>query len=332
MEPKKAPFISATTAFCLSVTFTAFYVLPFYLSPTTRPSPSLSRDAPSVIRARIRFVACSVLVSSLVTSYVLSTRADEDYSTILHNLGLFPLEGVAIAKVILLTALLFAGPLFEKAIVEDGWRRWLKGTDLHETLSSWIGWRNFVAGPITEELLFRSIIVSLHTHVRPLLPASSLVFATPLYFGIAHIHHFYEFTLTHPYTPLLPALVRSIIQFAYTTLFGWYATFIFLRTGSFWAVVLAHSQCNWIGLPRLWGRVGGMEVQGGIVGGPTRGKEDNDAGPVPVHHRLNLAWTMAYYLILIGGAIAWWQSLWYLTESAGALAQLRTPIKATEAG
>ena len=75
-----------------------------------------------------------------------------------------------------------------------------------------------------------------------------------------------------------------------------------------------------------------MEVQGGIVGGPTRGKEDNDAGPVPVHHRLNLAWTMAYYLILIGGAIAWWQSLWYLTESAGALAQLRTPIKATEAG
>lgn len=268
----------------------------------------------------------------MLTAYVLSTRAFEGYATILHNLGLFPIGWVAIIQTLLLTTLLFAGPLFEKGVIEGGWKRWIKGSDLHETLSSWIGWRNFVAGPITEELLFRSVIVSLHNHVTPPLPTSSLVFATPLYFGIAHIHHFYEFTLTHPYTPLLPALLRSISQFAYTTLFGWYATFIFLRTGSLWAVILAHAQCNWMGLPRLWGRVGGVEVEGGIVGGPTRGKEDTIGGSGSGQHRLTVIWTIAYYLILVGGALAWWLSLWSLTETEGALANLTIPVKTKEAG
>ena len=268
-------------------------------------------------------MATSVSLSTLITCYILSTRAYEGYRAILHNLGVYPFQFTATCKGLFLTALLFAGPIFEKAVVDDGWRRWIKGAGLHETLSSWIGWRNFVAGPVTEELLFRSVIVSLHTHTRPPLPASTLIFATPLYFGIAHVHHFYEYTLTHPYTPLIPALLRSIFQFAYTTVFGWYATFIFLRTGSLWAVVLIHSQCNWIGLPRIWGRIGGVEVQGGVVGGPTRGKEDRDAEPLSPHHRLGLAWTVAYYVILLVGAIAWWNGLWTLTDNTNALAEIR---------
>ncbi|KAL9129854.1 MAG: hypothetical protein Q9217_001809 [Psora testacea] len=318
-EEVKAPLLSSQCAAALSVAFTAFYVLPFYLSPTTRPSPALSRDAPSVIRARIRFVMFSVTLSTLITSYILSTRAYKSFPLILHTLGIYPVIPIAIIKSVLLTALLFAGPLFEKGIIESGWRRWVKGEDIHETLSSWIGWRNFVAGPFTEEILFRSVLVSLNTHTRPLLPVRKLIFTTPLYFGIAHIHHFYEFTLTHPYTPLLPALVRSLIQFAYTTVFGWYATFVFLRTGSLWAVVLIHSQCNWMGLPRIWGRVGGVEVQGGVVGGPTRGKEDTDAAQDDGPQRLGAAWTVAYYVILVAGAIAWWKTLWPLSESQGAL-------------
>ena len=322
-EEIKAPLLSATTAASLSVGFTALYVLPFYLSSTTRPSPTLSRDAPSVIRARIRFVTLSISLATGITAYILYTRAYETSWSVLHTLGIYPIAPLAIGRSILLTGLLFAGPLFEKAIIESGWRRWVSGKELHETLSSWIGWRNFVAGPFTEEVLFRSVIVSLHTHTRPLLPVTTLVLATPLYFGIAHVHHFYEYTLTHPYTPTLPALLRSLIQFAYTTVFGWYATFIFLRTGNLWAVVLVHAQCNWLGLPRIWGRVGGVEVQGGVVGGPTRGKEDVDVRREDGEQRLGLAWTVAYYAILVAGAIVWGQALWPLTESDGALVELR---------
>lgn len=163
--------------------------------------------------------------------------------------------------------------------------------------------------PITEELVFRSLLVPLHlvSHLSP----ARLIFLTPLYFGIAHVHHFYEYSLTHPHTPLLPALVRSLVQFAYTTVFGWYATFIFLRTASLPAVILAHSYCNWCGLPRLWGRVG---------------DEDEDQGRKPYVKAkgkvLGIGWTVAYYVLLLAGAVSFRRALWPLTESDNALATI----------
>jgi prenyl protein peptidase len=153
--------------------------------------------------------------------------------------------------------------------------------------------------------LFRSLLVPLHL-LSQLSPAR-LILLTPLYFGIAHIHHFYEYSLTHPHTPLLPALVRSLVQFAYTTVFGWYATFIFLRTASVPAVVLAHSFCNWCGLPRLWGRVG----------------DDDDDEQRKLHGKatvLGIGWTMVYYTLLLAGAVSFRRGLWPLTNSKHALA------------
>ena len=322
-EEVQAPLLSPHTAVAVAAIFTAFYVLPFYFSPTTRPSPTLSRDAPSVIRARIRFVSASVALSTIVTAFILRTRAYDDYWTILHTLGVYPVNVVAVIKSLLLTGLLFAGPIFEKALPEEGWRRWIQGNELHETLSSWIGWRNYVAGPLTEEILFRSVIVALHTHTKPQLRPATLIFATPLYFGIAHVHHFYEYKLTHPYTPVFPAILRSVIQFTYTTIFGWYATFVFLRTGSLWAVFLIHTLCNWAGLPRIWGRVEGVETQERDFRASIRGKEDSDTETEPSRNRLGVGWTLVYYFMLIAGAVAWWQQLWHLTETQSALAEIR---------
>jgi len=157
-------------------------------------------------------------------------------------------------------------------------------------------------------------------HLLAIMPPSRIVFVTPLYFGIAHIHHFYEFVLTHPHTPLVPALLRSLIQFGYTTIFGWYATFVFLRTGSVYAVILAHSFCNWAGLPRVWGR-----IEGGAIIGPVgrekreRGKEDKDNVQV-AGGRLGIHWTVAYYVLLVAGMVGFYRGLWPLTESRRALA------------
>ncbi|MCJ1227057.1 hypothetical protein MMC12_003712 [Toensbergia leucococca] len=316
---KDLPVISAKTAAALSIAYTLLYVLPFYLSPTTRPSPTLSRDAPSVIRARIRFVTASVTLASFATTYIISSTAKASPLETLRLLGWYPVGVFEIAKSLLLTSLLFAGPIFEKGVVEERWRDWIRGRSLHESLSSWIGWRNYIAGPITEEVVFRSLLTSLHLlcHLSPI----RIIFLTPLYFGIAHIHHFYEYTLTHPHTPLVPALLRSLIQFAYTTVFGWYATFVFLRTGSLPAVVLAHSFCNWCGLPRLWGRV----EAGALIGPPevaVRRKDDGKGeGSLRVADgRLGIGWTVAYYLVLVFGAFAFYHNLWALTESKRPLA------------
>ncbi len=318
LPPRHPPPISHPLP---QILYTILYVAPFYLSSTTRPSPTLSRDAPTVIRARIRFVNLSVTLCAIPTIYLLSTYGHLDSSQILHHLGWYPISPFDTLKVLLLTALLFAGPLLERAIIDSGWRYWIQGHDLHETLSSWIGWRNFVAGPANEELFFRSLLLPLHMLITPAPTPSTLIFATPLYFGIAHIHHFYEFTLTHRFTPLIPALVRSLVQFGYTNVFGWYATFLFLRTGNVWGVVVVHAFCNWMGLPRVWGRVGGVVVEGGTVGGLVRGKEDDDGKRRDGEGKgfVGLGWTVMYYVVLVAGAFAWWKSLWWLTESEGAL-------------
>ncbi|KAK2781856.1 hypothetical protein FQN53_000283 [Emmonsiellopsis sp. PD_33] len=317
---KPEPVLSIYTAIFFSVFFTLLYIIPFYVDPATRPSPTLSRDAPSVIKTRIRAVTTSCFFCSLGVFFFFVYKANYPSTEALHLLGWWPISPLDIAKSFLLIALLFMGPLFESGIVEGEWRRWIRGRWVAETLGGWIGWRNFVAGPITEEVIFRSIIIPLHLLAD--LSATRIVFITPLYFGIAHVHHFYEFRLTHPHTSFGPSIARTLFQFSYTTIFGWFATFLYLRTGSLPAVVLVHSFCNYCGLPRLWGRV---EAQEFVVSPIARGKEDGDAAHSYVARKpLSIAWTIAYYVLLVAGAIAFRSQIWTLTESPHELASFTT--------
>ncbi|KAL8641886.1 MAG: hypothetical protein Q9228_001360 [Teloschistes exilis] len=314
LEEVTLPPLSVGFVGTLSVAYTVLYVLPFYLSATTRPSPTLSRDAPSVIRARIRFVSVSVTLATIATIYVLAARANASHLDILRLLGWYPIGLVEVAKSLLLTAILFAGPILEKAVIESGWKDWLRGQTLHESLSSWIGWRNYVAGPVSEEILFRSLLVPLH-FLTPMSP-NRVILLTPLYFGIAHVHHFYEFVLTHPHTPLAPCIIRSLIQFSYTTIFGWYATFLFVRTGNVIAIILVHTFCNWAGLPRVWGQVEPRVAIGGPV---NRGKEDSGSEESGEREG-SVGWSIVYYVFLVAGAVGFQQNLWTLTQSPRALA------------
>lgn len=52
-----------------------------------------------------------------------------------------------------------------------------------------------------------------------------------------------------PASSASPAPAQVTFQFAYTTLFGWLATFLFLRTGHLAAPLAAHVFCNWAGFP-----------------------------------------------------------------------------------
>lgn len=158
-------------------------------------------------------------------------------------------------------------------------------------------------GPITEECLFRSASVPLL--LRSGASLTGTIFMSPLIFGLAHLHHFYEFRITHPRTPLPVAIARSLLQLSYTSLFGAYATFLFLRTGSLLGVVLVHTFCNCMGLPRLWGQLDPYWLPEGDPSVASSRK----------------IWTGVYYVLLVGGLVAWWQNLYSLTETSMSLAE-----------
>lgn len=132
---------------------------------------------------------------------------------------------------------------------------------------------------------------------------TTTVFLSPLVFGLAHLHHFYEFRITHPQVPVMFGLLRSLMQLGYTTLFGAYATFLFLRSGSLIAVFVVHAFCNCMGLPRVWGRVYPAVVI------DERGQS----------YRPYVMWTVVYYIVLVAGAVGWYRNLGLLTESTNAL-------------
>lgn len=158
---------------------------------------------------------------------------------------------VHIAAPVLLTSLLYLGPLLTRFL--DGQlpfqRQFNFHTDIVERFTSLAGVRNFLVGPATEELVFRASILA------PLYFAgvtrAKVVLATPGFFGIAHVHHAYNVYVSGGRTrsAAIRGAITATAQFVYTTAFGWYANFLFLRAGSVVAPTAAHALCNVLGLP-----------------------------------------------------------------------------------
>jgi prenyl protein peptidase len=119
------------------------YVIPFYLSSATRPSKTLTRDAPSSIRARTRAVTFSTIVCSILTVYVLYEH-NVPVADLFKLLGLWPASLVDTVRTMLLVIILFAGPIFEHGVVDGGLKDWVRLRGVHESLSSWIGYRNYI--------------------------------------------------------------------------------------------------------------------------------------------------------------------------------------------
>jgi prenyl protein peptidase len=94
-------------------------------------------------------------------------------------------------------------------------------------------------------------------------PRLTLILTTPLFFGSAHLHHLRELTKVQG-LPLGQALAAVAFQFAYTTVFGWLATWVFVATGHALAPAAVHAACNAIGVPPFGAmgraRAGGVPV------------------------------------------------------------------------
>jgi prenyl protein peptidase len=107
--------------------------------------------------------------------------------------------------------------------------------------------RNYIISPFTEEFVFRSCMLPLLIHN---LNSVTTIMVTPLFFGLAHLHHIIEGFMHHE-SPVSSLIFQHLFQFCYTYLFGVYSSFLFLKTGNFFASFLCHSFCNFMGFPNF---------------------------------------------------------------------------------
>jgi prenyl protein peptidase len=255
--------LSLVKTFVYSLALTGSYVGILYILEATRPTTSRARDDPQVVLQRL--ISISVLTVLLVFVALPCTLAFYEHiyeswyyawqslhmSVGFRQLIIDPLICV------LLTSVLFIGPLFNFVVFEHqlNWRSIFD--DIRAGLSDVYGIRNYIIGPITEELTFRACVLAVY-----LAHGSSkrtMIFVTPLYFGVAHLHHAYETYLLrcqslagngHARNQLVISLAMATgFQFAFTTVFGWYVAYLYLSTANVWPCVAVHIFCNSLGMP-----------------------------------------------------------------------------------
>ncbi|CAH3128465.1 unnamed protein product [Pocillopora meandrina] len=240
------PFVSFNTitrfrGIIACLVLSVAYVASLYVLKSPYP-----RDHPKTIKQRFR----SVFVISLLAPLYVWLWADRslDYNGIslwkymgIHSENIF----IAILFPLVLTLILFLGPIILLYFSGDPGN--VKG--FLEYPSSWvnaINLRNYLVAPLTEELVYRACLVPL---LVPGFGNAMPIFISPLFFGVAHIHHVIE-RLQQGENPK-DVWSTAIFQFGYTTVFGGYTAFLFLRTGHLIGPVLCHSFCNFMGFPPL---------------------------------------------------------------------------------
>ncbi|KDO23576.1 hypothetical protein SPRG_10771 [Saprolegnia parasitica CBS 223.65] len=154
------------------------------------------------------------------------------------------------------TMLLFAGALFayllelQATARTSSWSKALEGTSLaHQARYERIqAIRTYLYAPFTEEFVFRSCMAPLLLCAG--FSASQIIVGSPSRLAsVPHMHHFVEHVRSG--MPWTRALLIVVFQLCYTTVFGIYVTFLYLRTGQFWALFVVHAFCNTMGFPDL---------------------------------------------------------------------------------
>ncbi|XP_073013559.1 CAAX prenyl protease 2 isoform X1 [Typha latifolia] len=261
--------ISGSSAISACAAMAFFYVAILY-SPTLifRLPPPTSLE--SFLIRRFVCAIVSSIVSVIATSILLGLGRLEEVSQIL---GVFGVRGDHLLKAVviplLLTSLLYAGSLvFKLWLLIDSWRGDCRVSSCRRVGSyervgiyaqkciAWISsracdvmaWRNYVVAPFTEELVFRACMI-------PLLLCGgfktyNIIFFSPVFFSLAHLNHFLELRYWQGYD-LWKAFLIVGLQLGYTVAFGWYASFLFTRTGNVMSPIVAHVFCNVMGLPVL---------------------------------------------------------------------------------
>ncbi|CAF4868562.1 unnamed protein product [Pieris macdunnoughi] len=221
------------------VFLTISYVASLYVWRTKE-----NRDHPSTIKRRFFSVFIMMMLAPLFTYYFLNKPLD--IREMYEKMGLRE-EGFVQALILplLLTVILFLGPL-SMQLFSGAWRIYIEPMYWISCWQDLVWVRNHIMAPLSEEWVFRACMMPL---LLQCLNPMSAVFIGPLLFGIAHFHHVFE-QIKAGYE-IKTALIVSTFQFTYTTMFGAYSSFLFLRSGHFIAPLMAHIFCNHMGFPNF---------------------------------------------------------------------------------
>lgn len=145
----------------------------------------------------------------------------------------------------------FIGKRYSKAHLPDKnffafMTRHIVQNNMQRFSNRWQASRDYFFAPLVEEIIFRTCIIP------PFLFSGNMsmmavCWITPLFFGLAHVHH--AITKLKNGAPIKTVLFSTIFQLVYTTLFGAYASYCYIKIGSLPAIVILHSFCNFMGLP-----------------------------------------------------------------------------------
>jgi len=122
--------------------------------------------------------------------------------------------------------------------------------------------RNYIHGPVTEELVFRYAAVQALLSMKSGWPAVNVsisetvvvILLPSLLFALAHGHHCYRvlrFERQGEDMDVTQAIMATVFQMVYTLLFGIYSGWLYVRLGTVLAPIGAHVTCNILGLPDL---------------------------------------------------------------------------------
>mmetsp|Transcript_24013 Transcript_24013/g.77117 ORF Transcript_24013/g.77117 Transcript_24013/m.77117 type:complete len:284 (-) Transcript_24013:2835-3686(-) len=216
------------SAFVLALLFGVSYVLPFYFEP--KQLLPLTRNHDPKIKYRIATSTASTVICSAVAMMTTSTFSGANFPGSLFAAAL----GCALVWII------YSGHVFAIFFTPLA-----PGFEEPFELPFWQVVRNLIAAPITEELVFRGAIISVL--VEGHYPLWFLIWGSPLFFGLAHLHHAIQH-VQDGYSAR-QAAITVVFQLVYTTIFGAFAAFLYLRTGHIAAAIAAHSMCNYFGFP-----------------------------------------------------------------------------------
>lgn len=214
----------------LSGIVSSLYWIGLYVKPVEG-----DRDDPAVVKSRVMRIAASTTVALAVGPFVAQRYLGGTYG---EN---FELQGLDInlpgtLKGLGLTMVLFMGPMLYNDLT-------------HPDPGSWLDLRDFLFGPITEELVYRSVIIAFYK--RASLSTSQIIWETPLYFGLAHLHH--AVVRYRSGISFKECAIPALAHFLMTTVFGAYAAKLFVTYNSVWPSIAAHIFCNLMGPPDFQG-------------------------------------------------------------------------------
>ncbi|SCU89885.1 LAFA_0E21638g1_1 [Lachancea sp. 'fantastica'] len=307
-------------AFFISLYVSLSYVGAIHMPFGNIRAYKIRRDDPNVIKSRLRRVTCISALNLILVPLFISVFGQISFKDAALSLGLIPgayhddslsrfvfdLNGYVhdTLQVLKLASILYCGPLLDNLLyylVVPGENLFSPFRDLKNEVYSIWGLRNYVFGPLSEELFFTSFMVNSILLTQPHSTAfKTVLWISPLFFGLAHVHHGWEMHSIGLYSPV-QILATVALQFTYTTIFGAFTNFVFLRSGrNLWACVALHTFANYMGLPQ------GSELAVWL---------EENYKKVALRSFLGSIFKYAYVALLVLGIVGFKNNIYALTDS-----------------